>query len=351
MSITSTTLLILVTAGAIVLPIALVVMRRRSRPSWARTVSSWLCIVLAQVLAVGAVGLKVNRDFGFYTSWSDAMGQQAGGQVAINAGGIDMSTAGSGSVKTFMISGRGAGSAQALAWLPPGYHDAKNAHRRYPVLVVLPGYANTVGATFENLQIGQTASTLIESGRVAPFIAVVAPYQTVQGRDTECTNIKKGAPEFDYLTKSVPNAIRAHVRTTPGTSQWAALGWSTGGYCAAKALYAGPSPWASAVSMGGYFEALTDYTTGNLYPTKHDRIMNSPIELYRRFQMPSTRLLIVASRADRDTVASSERMAKLAKNDPHVSSMWIPSGGHNYGTYVPYLGNMIQWALSPRAQA
>lgn len=346
MSITSTTLLALMTLGAVALPIALVVMRRRAHPSWGRTLGSWLCIVMAQVLAVGAVGLKVNRDFGFYTSWDDLLGRQAGGPVAISTGGVDMSSAASGTVETFTISGRGAGNAQALAWLPPGYHDAKNAHRRYPVLVVLPGYANTVGATFENLEIGRTASALVDGKKVAPFIAVVAPYQTVQGRDTECTNIRKGAPEFDYLTRSVPNAIRTHLRTTPGTSQWSALGWSTGGYCAAKALYAGPSPWASAVSVDGYYEALTDETTGDLYPTKHDRIVNSPIELYRRFQMPSTRLLVVSSRADRDSIASSSRMTKLAKSDPHVASMWLPSGGHNYGTYVPYLPAMIQWAFS-----
>lgn len=351
MSITSHTLLVLVAFAAVALPIALVLLRRRMQPSWPRTIASWLTIVLAQVLAVSAVGLEVNRQFGFYSSWDDALGKQEGGAAAITAGGIDASSAGDGSTKVFTISGSHAGSAQAVAWLPPGYDDKANANRRYPVVVILPGYANSVGATYENMQVGSTASQLVSSGKVAPFIAVVAPYQTVQGCDTECTNIKKGAQEFTYLTHSVPDAIRSHVRAMPGTANWSALGWSTGGYCAAKALYAQPSPWGSAVSMGGYFESLMDGTTGNLYPTKHDREMNSPSYLYRLYQMPSTRLLIVSSKQDHDAYGSSSAMAKLTQNDSHVSTMWLPSGGHNYGTYVPYLKDMLTWALTPHPVA
>lgn len=349
MSITSHTLLVLVALAALALPIALVLLRRRMRPSWPRTIASWLTIVLAQALAVTAVGLEVNRQFGFYASWDDALGQQDGGTTAITAGGIDASSAGGGSTKAFTIAGSHAGSAQAVVWLPPGYDDKANAHRRYPV--VLPGYSNSVGATYENLQIGPTASQLVAAHKVQPFIVVVAPYQTVQGRDTECTNIKKGAQEYTYLTRSVPDAIRSHVRAMPGTANWSALGWSTGGYCAAKALYAQPSPWGSAVSMGGYFETLTDNTTGNLYPTEHDKLFNSPSFLYRVYQMPSTRLLIVASKQDKGSYDSSSKMAKIARNDSHVSTMWLPSGGHNYGTYVPHLDDMLTWALTPHPVA
>lgn len=351
MSITSTTLFVTVTLAALVLPVLLVAVRRRTRPSWARTVSSWGVIVLAQVLAIAAVGLHLNREYGFYSSWADTLGVQEPQAVTIATGGIDGSAAGSGTTRTFTVSDPRAGSAQAVAWLPPGYDSPANAHRRYPVMVVLPGYSNTVGSTYENLHIGTTASQLVDSGRARPFIVVVAPYQTVQGRDTECTNVRGGAPEFDFLTRTVPKAIRSTFRAAADTDEWSALGWSTGGYCAAKALYASPSPWRATASVGGYFEAVEDDTTGHLYPTRADRARNSPIDLYRRYEMPSTRLLIVSSRTDHEAFRSSARMAHVARNDSHVSSLWLPSGGHNYATYQPHLDEVMLWALTAPPQA
>lgn len=347
MSITSPSLLTLVVIGAVIVPLALVLVRQRTKATWQRAVGSWVAVVVAQVLAVASLGLYVNRQYGFYSSWDDALGKTDNGAAAIAAGGVDASSAGSGSFESFPITTPGGGTAQSVAWLPPGYHDKANANKRYPVLVVLPGYANTVGSTVENLNFGQTASALVEKGTTAPFVAVFAPYQTVQGRDTECTNITHGPQELTFLTRTVPNAIRSHLRVTKESKQWSALGWSTGGYCAAKALYTrSGSPWGSAVSMGGYFESMTDGTTGDLYRSKSERDLNSPSYLYRLYQMPTTRMLVVASREDKATWTTSKRMADLAKADPHVSAMWIAHGGHNYNTYVPHLGEMIQWAFT-----
>lgn len=347
MSITSPTLFALVAIGAVIVPVALVLVRQRTRASWQRALGSWVAIVVAQALAVGALGLYVNRQYGFYASWDDALGRTQNGAVTIAAGGVDASAAGDGSLEPFPIATPGGGSAQAVAWLPPGYHDKASASKRYPVLVVLPGYANTVGSTVENLDFGETASTLVRQGTVAPFIAVFAPYQTVQGRDTECTNVTHGPQELTFLTRTVPTAIRSHLRVAKESKQWAALGWSTGGYCATKALYTrSGSPWGSAVSMGGYFEALTDGTTGKLYASQSQRNSNSPSFLYRVWQMPTTRLLIVSSHEDTDAWASSKHMADIAKADPHVATMWLAHGGHNYNTYVPHLGEMIQWAFT-----
>ena len=91
---------------------------------------------------------------------------------------------------------------------------------------------------------------------------------------------------------------------------------------------------------------MTDGTTGDLYRSKSERDLNSPSHLYRLYQMPTTRMLVVASREDKATWTTSKRMADLAKADPHVSAMWIAHGGHNYNTYVPHLGEMIQWAFT-----
>src|SRR4051794_33652179 len=88
MSITGLPLLILVACGAVLLPAAAVVGRRRGR---LRTVRVVAAVLVGQLLAAAALGLLVNRQQELFTSWSDLFGG-AGGQLArppVAAGGLD----------------------------------------------------------------------------------------------------------------------------------------------------------------------------------------------------------------------------------------------------------------------
>ena len=85
MSITSPSLLTLVVIGAVIVPLALVLVRQRTKATWQRAVGSWVAVVVAQVLAVASLGLYVNRQYGFYSSWDDALGKTDNGAAAIAA--------------------------------------------------------------------------------------------------------------------------------------------------------------------------------------------------------------------------------------------------------------------------
>lgn len=75
--------------------------------------------------------------------------------------------------------GRAAGVVRnAQVWLPPGYDDPANAERRYPVLYMLDGQNmfDTPAGGFGEWQADETATRLIESGAVRPFIIVGVPH-------------------------------------------------------------------------------------------------------------------------------------------------------------------------------
>ena len=84
-------------------------------------------------------------------------------------------------------------------------------------------------------------------------------------RDTECTNV----PRARRPRRSSPRTCRWRWSGRSGwkaaAADWAVLGYSTGGYCAAKLAMMYPYQFSAAVSMAGYYTAIKDNTTGNLY--------------------------------------------------------------------------------------
>lgn len=77
----------------------------------------------------------------------------------------------------------GAGGAEAttrdlLIWTPPGYNDPKNADKQYPVLYMFDGqnlFEQLPGVPGE-WKIDETATELIESGKIEPVVIVGIPH-------------------------------------------------------------------------------------------------------------------------------------------------------------------------------
>ena len=97
-------------------------------------------------------------------------------------------------------------------WLPPEYQQPQFHSAKFPVMV-LPGQPSTPEAMFRHYDFGQVASTLMNAGRIKPFIAVFPPLMTNPPRDTECTNIRGGPQAYTWLSSMVPR------RRTPPTTR------------------------------------------------------------------------------------------------------------------------------------
>lgn len=346
----SALVLFLATAVAVVAPCSLVYLwlRRRSPGSRRSRLGSGAVVLslalVAQLAAVAVVGLAVNRQFEFYSGWRDLLGRQSDAADVIKGnGGLDR---GHGQLEVLPVDGRRSHTrSEMLAWLPPQYSDPAYRHRRFPVVEFLPGQPEQPAGVFRGFQLVSTAEAAISSGRVPPFVLVVPPLMIRPPSDTECTNVPHGPQALTWLAADVPHAITSHLRVDPPGRHWSVFGWSTGGFCAAKLVYAYPHEFAAAVGLGAYYQPITEQTWPNLFGglpavMRH----NSPQWLFaHRSSGLTARLLIVSSRQDGESWESSAKMIAATRDNPNVSRLVLPSGGHNFGVYRPYVAPGLRW--------
>jgi S-formylglutathione hydrolase FrmB len=305
--------------------------------------------LVGQACAVTAVALAVNNSYGFYTSWGDLLGGPAG-NTPIRTGGL--LAAGQGTVHVSTVHAHAAGiDDRVLVWTPRQYAAATAAGRPLPVVMFLPGQPSSPIGTFRHFDFGRIASRLIDAGTVPPFVAVFPTLMIAPPRDTECTDVPDGPQAESWLENDVPAYVTAHYRVLPPGPAWTVMGWSTGGFCAAKLLTAHPTQYSSAVSFGGYYQPLEDRTTGNLFAgVRQLELRNSPLWLYREDQrhggLGRARLLMVAGRQDKETWPQTRVMINAARDDPAVARIAFPFGGHNYRNYRNYLAAALTWSAS-----
>lgn len=346
---TSTTTLTVVAVGSLLAFIgALLVGVRSSDASRGRRLLTrglplavlMFCSVL---LAVMAFGLQLNRQYLFYTSWDDLAGE-VGQTTKIDTSGLVAKGQGRVTVVDVPASGP-AQNNQVLMWLPPQYDDPSYKNHRFPVVMFMPGQPSAPQIVFKQYDFASTASKEIQAGRVAPFVAVFPTIMISPPRDTECTDVANGPQAETWLSKDVPAYVTKKYRVAPLGTQWSAMGWSTGGFCAAKLMAGHPKSFGSAVSFGGYYEPLLDNTTGDLFGGDVDlRHQNSPEWLYRNNDgLRGGRLLMIAGREDKETWPSTQKMQTTTKGDADVSTIDFPQGGHNYRNYESYLAAALRW--------
>ena len=350
-SLTGRAVFVLAVAGAVLALVTVAwIARRGPRESSGghavatRVVPVVVLVLLAQLFAMTALALKVNDQYLFYTSWADLTGQVSQ-QTPIRTQGLV--GPGQGSVRVITVPARHTGRQhQVLVWLPPQYDLPAYRRHRFPVLMFLAGQPSTPQTAFAHFQFASTATRAIATHHTQPFVAVFPTLMVSPPRDTECTDVPGGPRAETWLSTDVPDFARQHLRVDPPGRAWTAIGWSTGGFCAAKLVASHPSGFGSAVSFGGYYQPLQDRTTGSLFGGRRRlELHNSPQWLYRQHAgLRGASLLMVAGRQDRETWGSTNRMIQTAAGDPAVAHIAFPEGGHNYRNYASYLPSALAWS-------
>jgi hypothetical protein len=229
-------------------------------------------------------------------------------------------------------------------YLPPHYFQPGYARARFPVVLALTGYPGSAWTLAARLGLPAEAARLVAAGRLPPAVYVLMGSGPALPRDTECTNVPAGPQVETFFAQDVPRLIEQHFRVQSGASGWSALGYSTGGYCAAKLAMLNPYQFRSAVSVAGYYVALRDDTTGNLYGGslgyRHENDLDWRL---RNLPAPPVSLLVTSSQVGEDTYPGTLVFLRLARPPMRVYSLILPAGGHNYGTWTRELPQCLAW--------
>jgi enterochelin esterase-like enzyme len=233
-------------------------------------------------------------------------------------------------------------------YLPPQYFQPAYARDRFHVVLALTGYPGSAWTLAARLGLPAEAAALVAAGRLPPAVYVLMGSGPALPRDTECTNVPAGPQVETFFAQDVPRLIEQHFRVQAGAPGWAALGYSTGGYCAAKLAMLNPYQFRSAVSVAGYYVALRDATTGNLYggslAYRHENDLDWRL---RHLPAPPVSLLVTSSKVGEDAYPGTLAFLRLVRPPMRVYSLILPEGGHNYGTWTRELPQCLAW-LGPR---
>lgn len=397
MSLLGTPLLVALGLVALAMPaVTLLAWPRTRGPRWAHVAQHAGLVVAAQVSALALSFVALN-DYGqFFTSWSELFGTGQPAQVVatshfgaastgpvvrgrsmdVHAGrsahratatyaavrtarsaaprlpgayGIratDWSPRSSwatrGAVVQLQITGPVTGlSEPALVYLPPSYFSGQRA---LPLAEVFTGYPGSTAALVDRLDYPSHLLAALRTGAARPMVLVMLRPSVTYPRDTECTNVPGGPQAFSYFASDVPAVVeRAFGLNATG---YAAIGDSTGGMCATKLAVVDPQRFSVAVSMSGYYHAITDFTTGNLYGgSQAVRNANDVMWRLTHLPMPRVSLLVGTSLTERgaDGYASAQRLLQAVRAPMSADEIVLSHGGHNFWTWNLEIPRALAW--------
>jgi enterochelin esterase-like enzyme len=339
-------------------------------------------IAVSQTLVIAAILACLNGYFSFYGSWSTLLGTAASrprvtGAVALSRPilitGTNLGPAprkasvpGRQPSRTLLSAGEllqvsiigqrtGLGVVADYVYLPPQYFQPAYARVRFPVVLALTGYPNDSWSLVKRLALPATAARLVAAGRIGPAVYVMANVSVVPPRDTECTNVPAGPQVESFLAEDLPRAMEQTFRVQTSSSGWAALGYSTGGYCAAKLAMMYPGRFSLAVSLAGDYGAVKDRTTGNVYGGSRAYQQENDLE-WRLTHLPAppVSVLVTSSRVGEKDLPGTLAFLRLIHYPMRGYSLLVPQGGHNFRTWQRELPQSLEWLsqrLAPASRA
>jgi enterochelin esterase-like enzyme len=318
-------------------------------------------LVATQLSLISALGLAANYSFGFYATWADLFGQETapgvvvdhatGGaarqlqvvdQLAVNAPGGAVPRLGGQLQKVSLGGGVSGISTTAYVYLPPEYF--REPARVFPAAVVLTGYPGAAEALYKKMQYPSTAADQVRRGVEQPMVMVMMRPTVTPPRDTECMNVPGGPQTETFFARDLRTAVLAHYRVGAGAASWGVMGDSTGGYCALKLALEDPSSYSTAVGLSADYAAPKDPTTGDLFGgSAAVRRANDLDWRLRHLKQPPVNLLVTSSRVGEHNYRATLRFISLVKGPARVSSIILPSGGHNFTTWGREIPPALSW--------
>jgi enterochelin esterase-like enzyme len=351
-SLTGTSFFVVLVVATVLAMIGTIALWTRVRgPKPVRWLAQAVMIAVCQLTAISVVATWINNSYGLYASWDDLMGTTNNANAVAMPGPpvqrakFTHSTKG-GVLDTYFHGQKSDLSGQVLVWTPPQYGQAAYRHQRFPVVMLLHGVPGSPQSWLEHGGMPGAFSDLLKQNKTHPFILVM-PVVNPGSVETDCTDLSH-RKVATWMAQDVPDLINHRFRTLRGARGWGLMGFSTGGFCAAKLPLQYPKVFGAGAALD------PDPLTGDasVLPDARIRRLNSPTFLVRQAKAPVS-LFLATSREDRLSPPSNLTAFRdaAASSPVTVRILVLPSGGHNYHTwsaeYSPAFAWLSQWLAAP----
>lgn len=289
-------------------------------------------IGLCQLTAISVVATWINNDYGLYASWDDLLGRDNGTAVAMPGPPADRAKfthTDTGMLDTYFRGLHSQLSGQVIVWTPPQYSQPRYSHTHFPVVLLLHGVPGSPASWLEHGGMPQDFQSLMNAGTSHPFILAM-PVVDPGGVDTDCTD-QRNRKVATWMSRDVPELISHKFRTISGPKGWGVMGFSTGGFCAARLPLAYPKVFGAGAALDP--DPLTGDKGVISDPAVRER--TSPTYMVRH-TTASVNVFLATSAEDR--LSPPHYIDQFAKDAAATSvrtqTMVLPNGGHNYNTWT-----------------
>ncbi|HEX7404418.1 MAG TPA: alpha/beta hydrolase-fold protein [Candidatus Nanopelagicaceae bacterium] len=358
MSLIGLPLFVLLIAICVLLNAALIHFWNRFRGRrWVKNFQRFGILAFAQLLVVTTTFVGINHSMVFYATWRDLFGNYAAYNNPITQIQIETSSpldtyirstrAGvgfhsNGGVFSFVLTGTKSGvTAPVYVYLPPTYGSDPN--KKWPVLVLLPGYPGVPTTWFHALDLIHIIRHEVSTGFAHDFVLVLPTLSVTPPRDTECTDIPGGPQVNTWLGVDVPNSMISGLSVSQDRNDWAITGYSTGGFCAAKVMLSHSDRFSVAIPIAAYFTPFKGKLTGNLFGGSQTVMdANSPLLLAKALKLPS-HMLLVGSSQDPGVMGDITAMEKVRNPNLVMDQLVDQHGGHTTKVWKSQLPRILDW--------
>lgn len=328
-----------------------------------------LALVGSIALSLLLIGLALNRNNGWYTTWADVFGLTSASSVTHSSRGADekgvqaapeavgnptalqgdpahnpaltgySTDATGGQYLTVTIAGPKSGiSEPALVWLPASYQA--HPDRFYPVIFGFTGSPGSPLTYKNNLNIGSMISALQGDKRLREAIVVV-PTTFPGNIDSECTDFSSGPDQGlweTYVDADVRDWVLANLRAESAPDAWATVGYSAGGFCAPMLAVKHPDHYTRAIAMSGYFAPEWGKT-----PHRPANDKTYDLATIVKNTKPKADIWAYAARDDKTSMTALNEFQKAIHLPTTLTTTLQESGGHQWGVWLEGLPAGLQW--------
>lgn len=332
-----------------------------------RGVRSRLGGIAAALLVAVCGAVQVNASFGTYPTLAAAFGEPLPGQVdSASVVGQDVPAADlpddepladswtapvglgtAGQVTTVTIPGTISGFRARAAWiyLPPAYRAEPRP--LLPVLILLTGQPGEPRNWFDGSHVPQIMDAYAAAHEGLAPVVVVPDWIGTAIANPLCVDSTAGGKDYTYLTRDVPNWIRAELEIDTRPSRWAVGGLSAGATCAGQLAVNDPDQFPTLLFFSGQTEpTLSDRadTVATLFGGDEAAFVKiNPLDVLARTRFPDSAAIFAAGAQDA-VYGPQTRTVYQAALAAGMDAQYLDlPGGHNSPFWASALAASTDW--------
>ena len=341
-----------------------------------RVAAACLAFTLAMTFGV----MAVNRYYGYYETWSAAIGDLSNrgvsSAVQVPASGLpsraQLDTRDSREIYRGLAQRQGytlrlavTGQRSHLTrvvyvYLPPQYFQPAYSGYRFPVIELIHGQPGEPQDWINVMGVTVTLDKLVNAGLAKPVVLIMPDANGGEDVSLQCLNQVGGPQDLTYLAQDLPEQIARILRVQPPGAAWGVAGYSEGGFCAANIGLRYRHSYGFAGVLSGYFSPFDNQLANPVRlvspfgGSRRLRQQNTPVDEVQELPAGAVipRFWLGAGTADKLDVADAEYFCQeLQLRQADVPLTFTPGGRHNMATWRAEIPLMLRWATPGLARA